>query len=85
MRNILAYCWFMPARLSLALGRGDVGADLTVRDDDALAFLGTEGEMSRLIAGHDWSLSLGPIAGWPASLKTTVGLMIHSTVPMVLL
>ena len=41
--------------------------------------------MARLIGEHDWSGSLGPIARWPASLKTTVSLMIHSPVPMVLL
>ena len=43
------------------------------------------GEMAQRIAGHDWSSSLGPIERWPASLFTTVGLMIHSPVPMVLL
>jgi hypothetical protein len=41
--------------------------------------------MAALIAAHDWSSSLGPIAGWPGSLKTTVGLMIHSPVAIVLL
>jgi PAS domain S-box-containing protein len=41
--------------------------------------------MARRIIGHDWSASLGPITGWPLSLTTTVGLMIHSPVPMVLL
>jgi PAS domain S-box-containing protein len=48
-------------------------------------FLGHKAEMARLIGEHDWSGSLGPIARWPASLKTTVSLMIHSPVPMVLL
>ena len=43
------------------------------------------GGMASLIETHDWSKSLGPIATWPQSLKTTVGLMIHSPVPMVLL
>src|SRR4051794_21531328 len=41
--------------------------------------------MPRRIAEYDWSSSLGPIATWPASLKTTVGLMVHSPVPLVLL
>src|ERR1700759_2376493 len=41
--------------------------------------------MAGLIRAHDWSASLGPVADWPASLKTTVSLMIHSPVPMVLL
>jgi hypothetical protein len=43
------------------------------------------GEMAQRIATHDWSSSLGAIERWPASLLTTVGLMIHSPVPMVLL
>ena len=50
-----------------------------------ISFLAKEGEMPRRIAEHDWSSSLGPIEAWPASLKTTVGLMVHSPVPMVLL
>jgi PAS domain-containing protein len=41
--------------------------------------------MGRLIAAHDWSDSLGPLSDWPASLKTTVGLLLNSAVPMVLL
>ena len=41
--------------------------------------------MARLIVAHDWSGSLGPISHWPQSLKTTVALMIHSPVPLVLL
>ncbi len=41
--------------------------------------------MAQRIATHDWSSSLGAIERWPASLLTTVGLMIHSPVPMVLL
>jgi signal transduction histidine kinase/CheY-like chemotaxis protein/PAS domain-containing protein len=49
------------------------------------AFLAHDGELARLIAARDWSDSLGPIADWPASLRTAVGLMIHSPVPMVLL
>jgi signal transduction histidine kinase/PAS domain-containing protein len=49
------------------------------------AFLKHDGELARLIAGRDWSSSLGPIDAWPASLRTAVGLMIHSPVPMVLL
>ena len=53
--------------------------------DHAEPFLLGGGEMARLIAGHDWSRSLGPVADWPGSLKTTVGLMLHSPVPLVLL
>jgi PAS domain-containing protein len=49
------------------------------------SFLGSEGELARLIASHDWNGSLGPIEAWPSSLKTAVGLLIHSPIPMVLL
>jgi len=48
--------------------------------DHAEPFLSGGGEMARLIAGHDWSGSLGPISGWPGSLKITVGLVLHSPV-----
>ncbi len=51
----------------------------------ALAFLRGDGEMAQRIAAHDWSGSLGPIDRWPGSLKTAVGLLAHSPVPIVLL
>ena len=41
--------------------------------------------MAEHIAARDWSASLGPLDAWPASLKTTVGLLIHSPIPIVLL
>jgi signal transduction histidine kinase/PAS domain-containing protein/CheY-like chemotaxis protein len=47
--------------------------------------LRSDGEMARLIEAYDWSTSLGPILKWPISLKTTVGMLIHSPVPIVLL
>ena len=44
------------------------------------------GEMAALIAAFDWSgTSLGSICDWPQSLRTTVSIMLHSPVPMVLL
>jgi PAS domain S-box-containing protein len=44
------------------------------------------GEMGALMRAHDWaSTSLGPISGWPQSLKTTVGILLRSPVPIVLL
>jgi PAS domain S-box-containing protein len=49
------------------------------------SFLAGGGEMAAIIAAHDWSGSLGPVAAWPQSLKTATALMIHSPVPMVLL
>ncbi len=53
--------------------------------DDIIAFLNSGSEMAVRIAAHDWSASLGPISSWPESLKTAVGLLVHSPVPIVLL
>lgn len=53
---------------------------------DESSFLVRGGETGALIAGRDWSAtSLGPIEAWPQSLKTTLGLLLHSPVPIVLL
>ena len=42
--------------------------------------------LESIIAAYDWSAtSLGPIAEWPQSLKTTVGLILRSPVPIVTL
>lgn len=42
--------------------------------------------MGDLIATHDWSATaVGPIEGWSASLKTIVGMILRSDVPMVTL
>ncbi|WP_263262456.1 response regulator [Pseudomonas sp. RIT-PI-S] len=44
------------------------------------------GELGELIRRHDWTPSgLGPLAGWPQSLKTVTALLLASPVPMVLL
>jgi PAS domain S-box-containing protein len=44
------------------------------------------GETGALIAARDWSRSpLGPIESWPQSLRTALGLILLSPVPMVLL
>ena len=49
-------------------------------------FLSGGGEAGRLIAGFDWSgTSIGPLAGWPACLRSAVALMLRSQVPMVVL
>ena len=53
--------------------------------DDAFAFLSGGGEMAERIKAFDWSSSLGPVAGWPPSLRTIVGFMVHSPTPLVLL
>ena len=48
-------------------------------------FLGINGEMSALMRGTDWShTSMGPIENWPQSLKTTLGILLHSRFPMFL-
>ncbi len=63
----------------------------SLRDDSSSADQGGflllhGGETARLIRNFDWATtSLGPISTWPAELKSVVGLMIHSPVPMVLL
>lgn len=49
-------------------------------------FLEAGGETGRMIADHDWSrTALGPIEGWPASLRTMLAFLLRSPVPMVML
>ena len=49
-------------------------------------FLAGGGEAGKVIAGFDWSgTSIGPLAGWPPSLRSAVALMLRSQVPMVIL
>jgi PAS domain S-box-containing protein len=49
-------------------------------------FLARGGEMGRLMRRHDWSrTSLGPIERWPQSLKTAVGMILPSPMPIVML
>jgi PAS domain S-box-containing protein len=51
-----------------------------------LEFLAGGGDLAARIAAHDWSATaIGPIAGWPQSLRHTVGVMLRSPVPQVLL
>jgi PAS domain S-box-containing protein len=55
------------------------------RSPHNLQFLTGGGEMSELIRQKDWSAtSLGPISGWPQSLRTTLSIMLHSGFPMFL-
>lgn len=67
-----------------AMGNSDRVPDL--RDPtDPLAFLRHEGQIGALLAGRDWSSSpLGPPADWPQSLRSVVGLLLHSRFPMFL-
>ncbi len=49
-------------------------------------FLNAPGELPELIGRHPWAAtSLGPIETWPQSLRTVVGLILRSAVPIVLL
>ncbi|MYM84956.1 PAS domain-containing protein [Duganella sp. FT50W] len=49
-------------------------------------FLQGGGQLAHIIAAHDWSKTpLGPIDGWPQSLKSTIALILRSPVPMVTL
>ena len=49
-------------------------------------FLQGGGACGALIAARDWSGSpLGPVEGWPSCLRTALGLVLRSPVPMVLL
>ena len=50
---------------------------------DPLAFLAGGGEMGRLIRSMDWSkTSLGPVSGWPQSLRTTISICLASDLPI---
>ena len=60
-------------------------SELDEKTHSPIAFLHHAGEMAARIAAHDWSSSLGPISSWPRSLQTTVGLLVHSPIPIVLL
>jgi signal transduction histidine kinase/DNA-binding response OmpR family regulator len=49
-------------------------------------FLSGGGELGGLIRAHDWSATpLGPLAGWPQSLRTATAILLRSPVPIVLL
>ena len=53
---------------------------------DCYAFPAGGGEMGALIRAFDWARTpLGPIAGWPQSLRTAVDIVLRSPVPLVML
>jgi PAS domain S-box-containing protein len=57
------------------------GAAAAVADD--LSWLSGGGEMGQLIRSMDWSATpLGPLSGWPQSLRTSVSLCLSSTFPI---
>jgi PAS domain S-box-containing protein len=50
------------------------------------AFPAGDGEMARLIRRFDWSATaLGPLSGWPQSLRSAVAMMQDSLIPMVMM
>ncbi len=52
-------------------------------EQDPFAFLGGGGEMGQLIRSMDWSTtSLGPVDGWPQSLRTTISICLASDLPI---
>lgn len=51
----------------------------------SLAILANGGPLAELIQNYDWSTTLGPIEFWPTSLKTSVGLLVHSPISILLL
>ncbi|MEO5892908.1 MAG: PAS domain-containing protein, partial [Ferruginibacter sp.] len=58
---------------------------LSTKEGENFAFLAGGGEMSDLIRTFDWANTPpGPIAQWPLSLRTTLGIMLHSAFPMFL-
>ena len=58
-------------------------SDKLACDADPFAFLAGGGEMGSLIRSMDWSgTSLGPVAGWPQSLRTTISICLASDLPI---
>src|SRR5215213_9927555 len=54
-------------------------------DENAAAFLRGDGVCAALVREIDWaSTPLGPIASWPGSLRTMVGVVLRSRHPMFL-
>ena len=50
------------------------------------SLIASGGETGKLIARHDWSqTSIGPIETWSQSLRTAVGILLRSAVPIVML
>jgi GAF domain-containing protein len=59
---------------------------MTPPEASGKSFLEGGGELGRQIDGFDWTRTpLGPIDRWPAVLKTTIGLILRSPVPIVTL
>ncbi|MEM8510743.1 PAS domain S-box-containing protein [Massilia sp. MP_M2] len=60
-----------------------VAQSIALFANDDLNWLGGGGEMGELIRSMDWSATpLGPLSGWPQSLRTSVSLCLSSTFPI---
>ncbi|HEY6561101.1 MAG TPA: ATP-binding protein [Polyangiaceae bacterium] len=56
-----------------------------IRYDDGPALTAQGGDMGALIRAFDWSKTrVGPLATWPTSLRTTVGVVLANRFPMLL-
>jgi len=54
-------------------------------DEQVPPFLRGDGVTNRLAQSIDWAATpIGPVQDWPSSLKTTVGMLLHSRHPMFL-
>lgn len=59
---------------------------MPIQDDATKPFPHGGGELGNLIRTFDWSkTTIGPIEGWPQSLRTVTGMLLLSPVPIVLL
>jgi signal transduction histidine kinase len=83
--------YYQPERRNTAIWRGNSRTykafmkqtDKPAPGANPLAFLLGGGEMGSLIRGMDWSeTSLGPVAEWPQSLRTTVSICLASDLPI---
>src|ERR1700685_519830 len=58
----------------------------TAKSAETEPFSAITGEMAERVRAFDWAATpLGPIAQWPQSLKTAVGMVLFSPVPIVML
>jgi PAS domain S-box-containing protein len=65
---------------------GDVALSDPSTSPGTTCFLDGGGETGMLIRDYNWTATpLGPIDSWPQSLKTATGLIVRSTVPIVML
>src|SRR5690348_797451 len=56
-----------------------------IKSINSYAFLEGGGELGELVRNYDWSgTPVGDIDSWPPSLRTTVGIILHSGFPMFL-